>query len=266
MRIATGRFTKTTASPPPICFVIQPFDNGMFHKRYDDIFAPAIRAAGIEPYRVDRDHSTVIPIDDIEAGIRRSLLCFADISLDNPNVWYELGFALAAGKHIEMVCSHTREKFPFDVQHRFITRYKTEAPSDFTDLEAKITNRLKVAIQRIQEASQRHAANGPSQLRQPLSALASELLSNAIADEGRLFAFAFESAETPRQRADLRAALEELSNADFVTATQDIDVFDITPPGFLHYEANKAKPDDAQSATRKVTLYDGPQKLDQRLR
>lgn len=37
------------------CFVIQPFDGGPFDKRYDDVIAPAIVAAGLEPYRVDRD-------------------------------------------------------------------------------------------------------------------------------------------------------------------------------------------------------------------
>ena len=37
------------------CFVIQPFDQGPFDKRYDDVFAPAICDAGLEPYRVDRN-------------------------------------------------------------------------------------------------------------------------------------------------------------------------------------------------------------------
>ncbi|MBU0719064.1 MAG: hypothetical protein KJ749_12505 [Planctomycetes bacterium] len=40
------------------CFVIQPFDDGgEFDKRYEDVFLPAIRDAGLEPYRVDRDPS-----------------------------------------------------------------------------------------------------------------------------------------------------------------------------------------------------------------
>jgi len=50
-----------------ICFVIQPFDSGgVFDKRYADVFEPAIKAAGLEPYRIDRDYNTVIPIEDIE--------------------------------------------------------------------------------------------------------------------------------------------------------------------------------------------------------
>ena len=48
------------------CFVIQPFDNGKFDRRYNGIFEPAIKDAGLKPYRVDRDPSTVIVIETIE--------------------------------------------------------------------------------------------------------------------------------------------------------------------------------------------------------
>ena len=73
------------------CFVIQPFDNDKYDRRYTDVFAPAISRAGLEPYRVDKDLGVKIPIVDIEKGIAESSLCFAEISNDNPNVWYELG-------------------------------------------------------------------------------------------------------------------------------------------------------------------------------
>ena len=32
----------------PTCFVIQPFDNGKYDKRYEDTFKPAIEAAELE--------------------------------------------------------------------------------------------------------------------------------------------------------------------------------------------------------------------------
>ena len=48
------------------CFVIQPFDNGRFDKRYIDTFNPAIEAAGLEAYRVDYDPSVLVPIESIE--------------------------------------------------------------------------------------------------------------------------------------------------------------------------------------------------------
>ena len=71
------------------CFVMQPFDGDVYDKRYDDVFAPAIRDAGLETYRVDKDPGVSIPINDIEPGIRNAQICFAEITTDNPNVWFD---------------------------------------------------------------------------------------------------------------------------------------------------------------------------------
>ena len=131
------------------CFIIQPFDNGQFDKRYKDIIKPTIEKLDLEPYRVDEDHGSNIPINDIEEGIKNSLICLADITLDNPNVWYELGYAISANKPVIMICSEDRKtKFPFDVQHRTIIRYSTESPQDFEKLKIDIENRAKAILQK----------------------------------------------------------------------------------------------------------------------
>jgi|AntRauTorcE11897_2_1112592.scaffolds.fasta_scaffold00645_9 hypothetical protein len=128
------------------CFVIQPFDD-KYNKRYKDIYEPAIINAGLNPYRVDQDLSTRVPIDNIEEGIQDSAICFADISTNNPNVWYELGFAFAAGKDVIMICSEEREgKFPFDIQHRHIIKYSIQSKSDFEELENKITSKIQAYL------------------------------------------------------------------------------------------------------------------------
>ena len=130
------------------CFVIQPFDNDKFDKRYVDIFQPAIEKAELEPYRIDKDLSVRIPIEDIERGISDSLICFAEITTDNPNVWYELGYAFACKKDVVMVCSEERQgKFPFDIQHRHVITYKTGSKSDFETLEDTITKKIKAFTQ-----------------------------------------------------------------------------------------------------------------------
>jgi hypothetical protein len=128
------------------CFVIQPFDKGPFDKRYKDIIEPAIQNAGLNPYRVDEDPSVDIPINYIERGIINSIAVIADISEDNPNVWYEVGFARASEKPLVMICSKQKQKFPFDIQHRSIIIYSTESFSDFTDLKNQITEKLIAVI------------------------------------------------------------------------------------------------------------------------
>ena len=134
----------------PRCFVIQPFDGGQrYDKRYEDVFEPAIRDAGLEPYRVDRDPSVSVPIDDIERGIEHSGVCLAEISTDNPNVWFELGYAIASQRDVVLVCSDERTTpFPFDVQHRKIIQYSTQSSSDFETARSKTTERLKAVLKR----------------------------------------------------------------------------------------------------------------------
>jgi len=132
------------------CFVIQPFDDGgRFDKRFEDVIDPAIRRSNsLEPYRVDRDPGTVIPVEDIQRGIEAAAICLADITTDNPNVWFELGYALAARKEVVLICDYAREKFPFDVQHRKVIRYRTESPRDFEKLGKDIEERIKATLKR----------------------------------------------------------------------------------------------------------------------
>ena len=127
------------------CFVIQPFDKGRFDKRYEDAFKPALAEAGFNAYRVDEDPGVDdVLIDAIEKGITRAPLCLADVTTDNPNVWYELGFAYAAGKPVILTCCDEREgALPFDIRHRKVIQYKSESTSDFEDLKRQVTARAK---------------------------------------------------------------------------------------------------------------------------
>jgi nucleoside 2-deoxyribosyltransferase len=133
-----------------ICFVIQPFDAGRFDKRFEDVYAPAIELAGLTPYRVDRDPTVEVPIESIEEGIRKAAVCLADITTDNPNVWYELGFAFAAGRPVLMICSDERAslRYPFDIQHRTILSYGTDSPKDFEKFKAELIGRLEALLKK----------------------------------------------------------------------------------------------------------------------
>jgi nucleoside 2-deoxyribosyltransferase len=131
------------------CFVMQPFDGAQFDQRFEEVYAPAIRNAQLEPYRVDQDPSVSIPIQEIESGIRQARVCLAEITLDNPNVWFELGYAIACKKEVVLICSDARTtKFPFDVQHRTIIKYSTGSPSDFDALQRNISTKLRAYLEK----------------------------------------------------------------------------------------------------------------------
>jgi hypothetical protein len=97
---------------------------GRYDQLFREIFKPAIEQAGFDPYRVDEDLSASIPIESIELQISNAHACFAEISEDNPNVWFELSYSIAREKPLCLVCSKARKsKFPFDIQHRQIILY-----------------------------------------------------------------------------------------------------------------------------------------------
>src|SRR3974390_599385 len=129
------------------CCVFQPFDKSAHDKRYEDTVAPAIIAAGLEPYRVDKDDGAVIPIDTLHDEIRTATICLADISTRNANVMYELGYAIASGKDVVLICAVQQAgKFPFDINHRGIIQYALDSASDFDHLKTAITNRIKTLL------------------------------------------------------------------------------------------------------------------------
>ena len=150
----------------PRCFVIQPFDDGeRYDKRYEDVFAPAIRDAKLEPYRVDHDPTVSVPINEIEKGIESSYACLVEISTDNPNVWFELGYAIASRRIVVLLCSDERDTpFPFDVQHRTIIRYSTESPSDFAKARSRITTQLKALLGKQKRLDQLATVNSVSRV------------------------------------------------------------------------------------------------------
>ena len=106
------------------CFVIMPFDPP-YKEQCERIYEPAIKAAGLKPHLAGGPGADIIT-EEIENGIRNACVCFADISEDNPNVWYELGFAYACSKQVVIVCDKEKRpgKLPFDISVKKVIFYK----------------------------------------------------------------------------------------------------------------------------------------------
>lgn len=128
-------------------FVIQEFNEDN-DKRYQSVIKPAIEAAGFKPYRVDEDKHVQIPIADIEKKIKESAACIADISDDNLNVCYEVGFAAALEKPLILICAKRKEtaSYPFDIKHRHVFSYTANTASGHKELKKEITERLKALV------------------------------------------------------------------------------------------------------------------------
>lgn len=237
----------------PTCFVIQPFDSGKFDKRFAEICQPALKDAGLDAYRVDEDPTVDVPIDAIEDGIAKSSICLADITTDNPNVWYELGFAFATGRPVIMICSDERKgKFPFDIQHRAIIRYSSESLSDFRELGQRISQKATalltkaLSVKQVAEIEQVAPTEGLTQ--QELLVLAVLAGDTAIPESATsLYSLKVDTEHAGLTPVGFGLALRRLLKKDFVeTRTivdkrngDDYEGVQLTPLGWEWIEENE---------------------------
>jgi tetratricopeptide (TPR) repeat protein len=116
------------------CFVAMPFGikEGIdFNGVYADLIKPALEGAGFEVFRADEETRAGEIRKDMFQELLLADLVVADLSIDNPNVWYELGVrhALRARGVIQILTG--RERIPFDIATDRALRYRTtEATAD----------------------------------------------------------------------------------------------------------------------------------------
>jgi tetratricopeptide (TPR) repeat protein len=107
-------------------FVIMPFGvkEGIdFNRVYTDYIKPALESAGLDVFRADEETRAGNIRTDMFQELVLADLVVADLSIDNPNVWYELGVrhALRARGVIQLKCR--RDHMPFDVYTDRSLRY-----------------------------------------------------------------------------------------------------------------------------------------------
>ena len=134
------------AKTKPRAFVIQPFDKS-FEGIYD-LIRSAAAIAGVDVLRADSMAASGRTIaEDIQGAIQSASLVIADITNDNPNVMYEVGFAQAQGKPVLLVAASSRA-IPFDMAGFRVSIYDISSPSEFVQ---RLARSILLAIERPEE-------------------------------------------------------------------------------------------------------------------
>src|SRR6516225_3857689 len=112
-------------------FVIMPFGKKAaadgtvidFDAVYKEFLVPATTAAGLAPHRADADRRGGSIHADMFQDLLLAEFVVADLTLDNPNVWYEIGVrhALRAGGAV--LTYALRDRLPFDIAGQRMQRY-----------------------------------------------------------------------------------------------------------------------------------------------
>jgi tetratricopeptide (TPR) repeat protein len=130
----------------PLCFVLMPFGTKLdaggapvqFDRVYQEIIAPAIAAAGMQPLRADEEMTGGIIHKPM---FERLLLCdfaVADLTTANANVFYELGVRHAARPYTTVLIYAGKSRLPFDVAPLRALPYALGAAGEPVDVKAAI--------------------------------------------------------------------------------------------------------------------------------
>lgn len=133
-------------SVKPKLFVVMQFTNE-FNNLYSDVIIPVAEKLGFEVIRADEFYSSTPILNDITKSIIESSVIIADITPDNPNVFYEIGYAHAIKKPTILICDKIRQKLPFD-----ISSFRTLFYENSIAGKSKIENNLKKYLENIQES------------------------------------------------------------------------------------------------------------------
>jgi len=113
-----------------------------FNTLYEEVIKPTCRSFGFEVIRADDNYNSGLIIDDIVRSIREASVVIADITPNNANVFYEVGYSHGIGKPTILLSDRQREKLPFDISG-FRTLFYDNSIGGKTTVEEKLRKHLE---------------------------------------------------------------------------------------------------------------------------
>jgi nucleoside 2-deoxyribosyltransferase len=132
-----------------LCFVMMPFSN-RFDEVYRNLIAPVVRDNGLSVLRADEMAGPGFVLEQIRSAIQQSRLCIADLTGNNPNVLYEVGYAQAFDKPLILIAEEA-SRLPFDVAHQRVITYGAQLEESQVKLNSAISQVL--SENRMEEAA-----------------------------------------------------------------------------------------------------------------
>ena len=124
----------------PMCFAVMQFTDE-FNVLYQDVIRPVCESYGYRVVRGDDFYTSGQIMEDVAQSIRSAALIIADVTPDNANVFYEVGFAHAIGKPTILLSDRRRERLPFDISG-FRTLFYDNTIGGKTVVEARLKQHL----------------------------------------------------------------------------------------------------------------------------
>lgn len=126
---------------PSVAFVVMQFTDE-FNALYQEVISPVCKSFGLKAVRADDIYNNGLIIEDIARSIREATVVIADITPNNPNVYYEVGYAHGIAKPTILLSERKRDALPFDV-NGFRTIFYDNTIGGKGTVEAKLKHHLE---------------------------------------------------------------------------------------------------------------------------
>ena len=130
-----------------LCFVLMPFGDDMLQQVYEIHIRATVERMGLQCKRTDDMLGPAVIMEDVWKGISSARVVLAELTGQNPNVFYELGLCHAIGKDAILMAQDIKW-VPFDVRHRRTIVY-TPTPRGCKQLEEVLEKTLEVALGKV---------------------------------------------------------------------------------------------------------------------
>jgi hypothetical protein len=180
--LSPSRFIKPDQSA---CFVVMPFGTKQFNdgsgrtydfdKVYRVVISRAVKNAGLTPIRADEQTGSQIIHIDMFKALRDKTIVIVDLSLENPNVFYELGIRHVMSSRGTVLMCRRGAQLPFDVSLSRVIFYSY----DGIDLDWDEAERTVVALRASLEEAKRGRPDSP------VHALLEQVLSISLLPDSR---------------------------------------------------------------------------------
>lgn len=124
-------------------FMIMPFKDAQLTKNIERYIKEPLQADGHRVERVDDSIRASLIIGDIINSLRTADIIIAELTLDNLNVYYELGRAHEIEQNIIQICQQKQEDLPFDIRGIRTIDYE-DSEEGYEILLKKIRNFLNI--------------------------------------------------------------------------------------------------------------------------
>ncbi len=129
------------------CFVIMPYA-----EQFGDVYATIKRAVGsieeveVECLRLDEMKAAGRITDDLLRELNAAAVCVADLTGNNPNVMWEVGYAMALDKPVIFISQEGSTR-PFDIKDMRINEYERDSLE--STLEKRLTESFRATLSQI---------------------------------------------------------------------------------------------------------------------